>query len=465
MPATSKHVASAVRMIQDAADAALQRQIEIAGREESMKMLKIVANFLRKRKRVLYGGFAINELLPDSDKFYDPAKELPDYDFMTPSAKHDVAELILMFKDEGYTDVEPSLGIHEGTYKVFVNYQAVADITQCDPFVYNILHREAVVKNGLYISPPNYLRMNMYLELSRPAGDVSRWEKVYVRLLLLNKAYPMDACSMVKQDQEIEISPTNKSKLYSAILHHCMEREEVLLGFSDVEWIYHHPAESGKVRKQSLSRLSDGFIQSIFLSEDPKESATELLKSLKSILPELHTLHHEELGELLPERYDIMYGEHIMVSVFQTVACHAFIEVPVSSSKTVRVGSLDTLLNFYFAFYYAGLRLSAPILCICQELVDLSANVRDPRKQESGWPFPLFPVECIGYQPTFQELKKAQRQRVKEERVEKLRAFKQSVRRLSARLRSVRRTSTLKRSSAKYSKVSKRHTITRKNRK
>ena len=37
----------------------------------------------------------------------------------------------------------------------------------------------------------------MYLELSRPAGDVSRWEKVLKRLTLLNKNYPLkgSACN------------------------------------------------------------------------------------------------------------------------------------------------------------------------------------------------------------------------------------------------------------------------------
>ena len=40
-------------------------------------------------------------------------------------------------------------------------------------------------------APPNFLRMSMYLELSRPEGDVSRWEKVLKRLILLNKHYPL----------------------------------------------------------------------------------------------------------------------------------------------------------------------------------------------------------------------------------------------------------------------------------
>ncbi len=48
--------------------------------------------------------------------------------------------------------------------------------------------------NGIRYAPPNFLRMNMYLELSRPAGDVSRWEKVFKRrvtteYLTLTNAY------------------------------------------------------------------------------------------------------------------------------------------------------------------------------------------------------------------------------------------------------------------------------------
>ena len=45
------------------------------------KIIDIVENFLRVRKRVCYGGTAINALLPPQDQFYDMNVELPDYDF------------------------------------------------------------------------------------------------------------------------------------------------------------------------------------------------------------------------------------------------------------------------------------------------------------------------------------------------------------------------------------------------
>ena len=50
---------------------------------------------------------------------------------------------------------------------------------------------DAIQVANIFYCPPNYLRMAMYLELSRPDGDVSRWEKVLKRLTLLNKHYPM----------------------------------------------------------------------------------------------------------------------------------------------------------------------------------------------------------------------------------------------------------------------------------
>ena len=51
-------------------------------------------------------------------------------------------------------------------------------------------------------SSPTFLRMAMFLELSRPAGDVSRWEKVIKRLSLLNKHYPMRGknCDILEEE-------------------------------------------------------------------------------------------------------------------------------------------------------------------------------------------------------------------------------------------------------------------------
>lgn len=84
--------------------------------------------------------------------------------------------------------VEVRPGVHLGTFKVFANYTGVADITQLDPEIFDKLWKDSIEKEGIHYVSPDFLRMSVYLELSRPRGDVSRWKKVYSRLLLLNKA-------------------------------------------------------------------------------------------------------------------------------------------------------------------------------------------------------------------------------------------------------------------------------------
>ena len=158
---------------------------------EIQKMIFIVENFLRKKKLICYGGTAINNILPDDDKFYDKETELPDYDFFSMNALEDAKELADIYAQEGFLEVEAKSGVHKGTYKVFVNFTPVADITHLDTEIYKNLMRDSINIVGIHYASPNYLRMAMYLELSRPAGDVSRWEKVMKRLSLLNKNYPL----------------------------------------------------------------------------------------------------------------------------------------------------------------------------------------------------------------------------------------------------------------------------------
>ena len=156
------------------------------------KIIDILETFLKSKKLICYGGTAINNILPEEDQFYDKSIEMPDYDFFSPNALNDAKELANIYYKKGFDEVEAKAGVHIGTYKVFVNFIPIADITQMNEDIFNNLKKGSIVKKGIHYSPPDYLRMSAYLELSRPDGDISRWEKVYKRLVLLNKNYPID---------------------------------------------------------------------------------------------------------------------------------------------------------------------------------------------------------------------------------------------------------------------------------
>ena len=161
-----------------------------------IRAIDIVEEFLRKKHRLCYGGQAINAHLPAKYKFYDPEFSIPDYDFFTPSQDSDIQVLVKDLKKAGFTEISVREGMHEGTVKIYVDFIPVADMTVIDPKLYRILSKREFRTEGISYLDANSLRMLMYLELSRPRGEVRRWEKVFERLSLFNEFVPVKQCKM-----------------------------------------------------------------------------------------------------------------------------------------------------------------------------------------------------------------------------------------------------------------------------
>ena len=119
------------------------------------RIIEIVEDFLRK-KLICYGGTAINNILPEQDQFYNKDIELPDYDFSS-NALEDAKELANIYHKEGFEEVEVKAGVHPGTFKVFVNFIPVADVTQLVKEIFNNLKQDAIKIDGIYIVLPTIL--------------------------------------------------------------------------------------------------------------------------------------------------------------------------------------------------------------------------------------------------------------------------------------------------------------------
>ena len=50
--------------------------------------------------------------------------------------------------------------------------------------LFSSVAKEAIKINGILYAPPNLLRLNVYKELSRPEGEVARWENRFHSLSL-----------------------------------------------------------------------------------------------------------------------------------------------------------------------------------------------------------------------------------------------------------------------------------------
>jgi hypothetical protein len=430
------------------------RQKNVIKNQSIKDIIKILEDFLIRKKLVCYGGTAINNILPKHAQFYDYTKEIPDYDFYSPNALEDAIELADIYHKRGFKEVEAKAGVHYGTFKVYVEFTAIADITLMQKDLFKNIQASAKHVAGILYSPPDFLRMNMYLELSRPLGDITRWEKVFKRLTLLNEYYPLrtdikcnaidfqrhmgkdgsvstnsdaasvdqeiDKSQVFKQDQE-EDAPesdqepeSNKAprkngiqeRIYTVLRDAFIDENVVFFGgyATSLYGKYMPP----KQRKRVL-KVPDFEV----LTEDPERVCTIVKErfedeGIRGIIIE----KRDPIGEIIPVHYEIRIGQDILAHVYEPLACHSYNELELGPHTKIRVGTIDTLLTFYLSFIYVNkpYYYTDRILCMAKFLFDVQ---QQNRLKQVGI-LRRFTTNCIGNQPSLEDILAKKREKFKE---------------------------------------------------
>lgn len=156
-------------------------------------IIEIVRNFVIEKKCILYGGLALNYLLPTHLRFYEKY-DVPDYDVLSYNAFKDASDLADRFHQKGYDYVQVKPGLKDTTFRVQIEFNIIADFNQIDQWLYKNMLKMSLLETQLHnngrllIAPIYYLKQALYGELSRPSS-IYRWEKVYGRTLLFNKIF------------------------------------------------------------------------------------------------------------------------------------------------------------------------------------------------------------------------------------------------------------------------------------
>ena len=368
-----------------------------ANSPEVKKIIAIVEDFIRQKKLICYGGTAINNILPKYDQFYNKDVEIPDYDFYSSNALQDAKELSDIYYNEGFEEVEAKPGVHAGTYKVFVNFIPVADITFLHKEIFLAIKKEAILVAGIYYAPPNFLRMSMYLELSRPAGDVSRWEKVLKRLILLTKNYPLKAtqCETINFQREMD-KKNDAERIYELVKNTFVDQGVVFFGGYAISLYSEYMPER---LKHKLKKYADFDV----LSTEPYQTAQILKEKLQHEgINNVKIIAKPAIGEIVAPHYQINVGNDTVAFIYNPIACHSY-NVISNSHQQVKIATIDTMLSFYLAFIYSGRDYydTDRILCMAQYLFKVQ---QQNRLKQKGL-LKRFSINCYGHQETLEEMR------------------------------------------------------------
>lgn len=393
-------------------DTEVKKQEKIAKSEDVQKMIHIVEQFLKETGNVCYGGTAINNILPEESQFYNRDVEVPDYDFYSPTPLAHAKELADVFHKEGYADVEAKAGVHKGTFKVFVNFIAMADITELHEDIFKNIAKDAVIVNDIKYAPPNFLRMNMFLELSRPDGDISRWEKVMKRLTLLNQHFPLQNkhCYLVDFQRTMDnlgTTPENSEELYYLTRDYFIDKSCVFFGgYASSLYTRYMP--------RSQKRLVRAIPDFDVLHEDPETCANELIELLKKHgFAKTSVKMHQAIGEIVPEHVEIIVNKDTIAFIYAPNACHSYNELFIRS-KRICVATIDTMLMFYLAFYFADRdyysHFKERLLCMSHFLY----MVQQKNRLAQHGLLKRFSMKCYGKQSTLETIRSEKTEKFKE---------------------------------------------------
>ncbi len=160
--------------------------------DEINKIYNIITDYIKEKKRKIYGGYALNKLLIAKNKSYALYDELdnPDVDFYSPEPVEDMVEICDRLFKAGLKDVTGQEAQHKETYSIFVNQNGpYCDITYMPNNIYSKVR--FIQQDGFYVTHPWFIMIDFFRMFSDPIISYWRLEKHFARYMKLQKAYPL----------------------------------------------------------------------------------------------------------------------------------------------------------------------------------------------------------------------------------------------------------------------------------
>lgn len=216
---------------------ARQREIQLVEPffDEFDTVRSIILDFIKKEKRIIYGGFAWNSLIKTKkpeDCFYK-LTDYTDVEFYSNKPIEDMKKLCDLIYKQGYKFIQGKSAQHEDTYTIFVNFQGYCDISYMPSNIFYSCMTENI--DGFRLIHPKFIMVDILRQFTDPISSFRRLDKNIKRGKLIMQNYPM----------ELKTGTINKSKLKSSILElvkyifeYLIKSDTILFGGSIATNIY-----------------------------------------------------------------------------------------------------------------------------------------------------------------------------------------------------------------------------------
>ena len=254
-------------------------------KSEIKAIVDILLDFIREKKRKIYGGYAVNLLIKDKnprDVFYKE-HDYPDIEFYSPQPLQDLIHLANLYHKKGYPYVSGKAAQHLETYTLFINMKNYCDISYVPWDINKKIPFKLV--NGLTLTHPYFMTIDYMRIFTDPLNSYKqRLEKAFKRFYLLQKYYPLpnNTNNSIKLDNNNAADGNDINKLISKDIENFIINNPNVIASG---WmVYNKYIDICQIKDKNIKKVNIPYYE--FTSINYATDATGLIDMLKKKYPE-----------------------------------------------------------------------------------------------------------------------------------------------------------------------------------
>lgn len=307
-----------------------------------------IKNYLKRKKRIVYGGFAQNILLTSKnpeESFYKTINgvfynwpNVADIEFYSSTPLADIIELTEELHKAGFKYIEGKEGVHSETYKIFVEFINFCDISYIPANINKKL--PTINVNGIICAHPHFMMIDSYRISTDPMTSYWILDKTIYRFQKLIKYYPIDH-TFVKKKIKLKSNQDILNFIRKEIIHNS---KLVVVGFYAFDYYMEKVSNDLKISNYPYYEI---------ISMELEKDARNILKILKSKYKKnITTKEYHPFFQFTDKKIEFFNNNQLVLRLFgNNNRCTVY---NYSDKKLTHFGTFNLVfLYLLFDYFYA----------------------------------------------------------------------------------------------------------------
>tara|TARA_B100000524_G_scaffold302875_1_gene177722 strand:+ start:2667 stop:3995 length:1329 start_codon:yes stop_codon:yes gene_type:complete len=390
-PEDLEKITSNLSRIRDEAAKIYLDKYEEPSAKEYNNVMNDIKKYIKEKELIIYGGYAQNALISkksSSDEFYNELSRA-DLEIYSPNPIKDAMGLSDILFKKGYKYIVCEEGVHNETYKIFVNFLNFSDISYMDPHVFK--NCPYILIDGLKMTHPHFMLVDAFRVYADPMTSYFRLEKTFTRFTTLMKHYPFD--SKAEYNQISYKTNKDTDMILRFIRKHILHNSKLVV-FGQYAFNYYAKKVDNKllIKNNNIQVTTTEF----------KKDFDKILKILKSKFGSKisYQLYHP-FFQFYDERVEFIYNGNVILKLYgnnNRCIVHNYSDKKRTYFSTFLLTMLYLLVDYNLAKINNDKIEESNILSLIVRLMSIRDKYLDARDLTvlDKSPFQEFTYECFG---------------------------------------------------------------------